>query len=231
MWNRKELKEKAKVAFKANYWKTVAVSLLFVIVGGGASYVTFSNNSTGNSEVTTQVSGLSQGELVAIILAVLGGIALVGTVMFVVKLLLLNPLSVGCQKFFKENAEFPAEFSEIGAGFREKYGNVVLTMFLQDLFLGLWTLLFIVPGIIKMYSYRMVPFILADNPEMSSTDIITKSREMMNGHKWDAFVLDLSFLGWLILSALTCGILSIFYVNPYIFETNAELYLALKNEQ
>ena len=103
-------------------------------------------------------------------------------------------------------------------------------MFLQNLFLGLWTLLFIIPGIVKAYSYRMVPYILADNPEMSSTDIITKSREMMNGHKWDAFVLDLSFLGWLILTALTGGILGIFYVYPYIFETNAELYLALKND-
>ncbi|MBR4720896.1 MAG: DUF975 family protein [Clostridia bacterium] len=230
MWNRKELKEKAKIAFKANYWKTVLVSFILVIVGGGAGYVTFSNNSASTNDVTTQVNGFSQGELLAILLAVLGGIALIGTVMFVVKLLLLNPLSVGCQKFFKENAEFPADLNEIGAGFREKYGNVVLTIFLQNLFLALWTMLFIIPGIVKSYSYRMVPFILADNPEMSSTDIITKSREMMNGHKWDAFVLDLSFLGWLILSGMTAGILAVFYVDPYIFQTNAELYLALKGE-
>ena len=230
MWNRQELKEKAKMAFKANYWKTVAVSVLLLIVGGGASLYTISNNNSSTSEATAQLSGLSQGEMIAVILAVLGGIAAVGTIMFVIKLLLLDPLTVGCQKFFKENAEFPADFSEIGAGFRTKYGNVVLTMFLQNLFLGLWTLLFIIPGIVKAYSYRMVPYILADNPEMSSTDIITKSREMMNGHKWDAFVLDLSFLGWLILTALTGGILGIFYVYPYIFETNAELYLALKND-
>lgn len=230
MWNRQELKEKAKMAFKANYWKAVAVSALLLIVGGGAGLYTISNNNLSSSEATAQLSGLSQDEMIAVILAVLGGIAAVGTIMFVIKLLLLDPLTVGCQKFFKENAEFPADFSEIGAGFRTKYGNVVLTMFLQNLFLGLWTLLFIIPGIVKAYSYRMVPYILADNPEMSSTDIITKSREMMNGHKWDAFVLDLSFLGWLILTALTGGILGIFYVYPYIFETNAELYLALKND-
>lgn len=231
MWSRAELKEKAKIAFKANYWKTVAVSLLFLIVGGGASIFTAKNNGMNTKEITAQLSGLSQNELIAVVLGILGGIAAIGTIMFIVKLLLLNPLSVGCQKFFKENAEFPADFDEVGAGFKTNYGNVVLTIFLQNLFLGLWTLLFIIPGIVKAYSYRMVPFIIADNPEMGALDAITKSRDMMRGHKWDAFVLDLSFLGWLILSGITCGILGVFYVNPYIFETNAELYLALKNGQ
>jgi uncharacterized membrane protein len=116
----------------------------------------------------------------------------------------------------------------LGVGFQDGWGNVVLVMFLKNLFLMLWTLLFIIPGIVKIYSYRMVPYILKEHPELSGTKAITLSRQMMNGHKWNAFVLDLSFIGWIILSALTLGILHIFYVGPYIQATDAELYEALK---
>lgn len=231
MWNRKELKEKAKAAFKANYWKTVLVSVIFIIAGGGAGLYTFNygNNTTSGEEFTAQLNAMSQSQIIAIILAVIGAIAAVGTVAFIVKIFLLNPLMVGCQKFLRENAEFPADMDNLAKGFNRKYGNVVLTMLLKDIFLCLWLLLFVIPGIVKAYSYRMVPYIIADNPEMSALDAITKSREMMRGHKWDVFVLDLSFLGWMILSGCTAGILGIFYVNPYIFETDAEIYLALKD--
>ena len=82
-------------------------------------------------------------------------------------------------------------------GFRSgHYGNIVLTMFLRDLYIVLWTLLFIVPGIVKSYEYMMVPYILAENPGMDQKEVFQISREMMNGQKWNAFVLDLSFIGW-----------------------------------
>ena len=228
MWNRKELKEKAKNAFKANYWKTVAVSILYLIVCGGSGLFNLKSGDSGSTDVSAWFNGLSQEEIIAIVLAVVGGIAAAGIISIIIKIFLLNPLEVGCQKFFKENAGFPAEFAELGAGFKKNYANVVLTILLRDVFLVLWTLLFIIPGVIKLYSYRMVPFIVAENPEIGATEAITKSREMMKGQKWDAFVLDLSFLGWIILSVLTAGILGIFYVYPYMFETNAELYLTLK---
>lgn len=93
----------------------------------------------------------------------------------------------------------------------------------------LWTLLFIIPGLIKSYSYRMVPYILSDNEDMSATEAITKSREIMNGNKWRAFVLDLSFIGWVFLSCITLGLVGIFYVAPYISATEAELYEAIKD--
>ena len=75
----------------------------------------------------------------------------------------------------------------------------------------------------------MVPFILADNPNIGAKEAITLSRKMMDGNKWRAFVLDLSFIGWFLLAGLTGGILGIFYVNPYVYSTHAELYHALKN--
>lgn len=70
----------------------------------------------------------------------------------------------------------------------------------------------------------MVPYILAENPGMDRKEVFQISKEMMNGHKTDAFFLDLSFIGWQFLSAFTCGILAIFYVNPYIQATHAEIY-------
>lgn len=228
MWNRKELKEKAKAAFRANYWKCVAVSVIFLIIAGGFAASMPGNKGAEDAAMSAQVSGVSTTEIVAIVLALMGVIAAIGTIAFVINLFLINPLQVGCSKFFKENAEFPAEFNELGKPFKTNYGTVILAMFLKNLFLALWALLFVIPAIVKAYSYRMVPYILADEPEISALDAITKSRNMMRGQKWRAFVLDLSFIGWAILSVLTGGILFVFYVGPYKLQTDAELYLALK---
>ena len=73
----------------------------------------------------------------------------------------------------------------------------------------------------------MVPYIIKDNPELSATEVITKSRKMMDGHKWRAFLLDLSFIGWLLLSLITLGIVGLLWTNPYMQNTNAALYQEL----
>lgn len=87
----------------------------------------------------------------------------------------------------------------------------------------LWTLLLIIPGIVKSYEYRLVPYILSEEPYLPSDEVISKSRDMTDGHKWDMFVLDLSFLGWHLLGYLFFGIGSIF-VHPYEQATYAKLY-------
>ena len=167
---------------------------------------------------------------VGVMLAALGGVLIViGIVGSLLHLLVFNPLEAGCRGFFTRNSESPAELSEIKTGFHP-YGRTVGAMFLRDLFLCLWSLLFIIPGLIKLYSYRMVPYILADDPSIGGKDAITLSRQMMNGHKWNTFVLDLSFIGWQLLSILTAGLVGLFYVRPYIAATNAELYKVLKNQ-
>ena len=97
-------------------------------------------------------------------------------------------------------------------------------MFLMNLYITLWSLLFLIPGIIKMYEYLMVPYILADNPGMDRKEAFAISKRMMTGEKWNAFILQLSFLGWIFLSMFTCGLLGIFYVSPYMEATMAELY-------
>lgn len=141
-----------------------------------------------------------------------------------------NPLEVGGRKFFFENPKENARINLFGFGFKNNYGNIVKTMFLRGLYTFLWSLLFIIPGIIKAYEYKMIPYLLAENPEMDAQAAFDRSKQMMLGNKWKAFVLDLSFIGWHILSALTFGVLGVFYVGPYVYQTDAELYIALKGE-
>lgn len=100
-------------------------------------------------------------------------------------------------------------------------------MFLKQLYTFFWSLLFVFPGIIKSYEYRMIPYLLAENPYMSTDEAFARSRSMMDGEKWNAFVLDLSFIGWNILSSLTLGLVGLFYVAPYQAYTDMELYVAL----
>ena len=107
--------------------------------------------------------------------------------------------------------------------------KVVKTMGLCFIYKTLWRLT-IIGGVIKEYSYRMVPYIVAENPDMKPNEVITLSRKMMDGHKWECFVLDLSFLGWAILGFITYHVLDIFFVNPYIVATNSEYYAAYRDE-
>ncbi|MBQ7713666.1 MAG: DUF975 family protein [Oscillospiraceae bacterium] len=240
MWERKELKAKGKAAFKANYWKCVLVAFILVaLVGGGvASSQVGSEPADGVPQEATAfleefnaAPEEAQRAIAQSLLAMLAGFTAVGAVIScVINLLVINPLAVGGSRFFLANSAEPAGLGELGYGFKKGYGRVVAGMFLTSLFTFLWSLLLLVPGIIKAYSYRMVPYILADDPSIGGKDAITRSREMMNGQKWNTFVLDLSFLGWWLLACVTLGFAGVFWVSPYIEATNAELYKALKGE-
>ena len=115
-------------------------------------------------------------------------------------------------------------------GITTGFVNKMLGYILVTLYTLLWSLLFYIPGLVKGYSYAMTFYILNDNPEMSANDAITRSREMMDGHKWQLFCLHFSFIGWILLSILTCGILFLF-VAPYMQAANAEFYEKLKNDE
>ena len=176
-----------------------------------------------DQDADSMIPPVLAGILVVIILiAMLIGIA--------VGVFLLNPLQVGMRKFFVDNSSNPAaglDRGNIGVAFSGNYMSVVKSMFTTGLFTFLWTLLLIIPGIIKSYEWRLVPYIVSECPEISGDEARKKSSAMMSGSKWDAFVLDLSFLGWILLGCLTLGILNLVFVNPYKAATDAELYLAL----
>ena len=98
-----------------------------------------------------------------------------------------------------------------------------LQALLCSIYLVLWTLLFIIPGIVKSLSYAMTPFILLENPYMSAKEAITASRKLMDGHKGELFILGLSFIGWEFLCVLTCGI-GYLFLNPYMNAAHAAFY-------
>jgi len=118
--------------------------------------------------------------------------------------------------------------SDAFSGYNNFWGAFKVN-FLVGLFTALWSLLFVIPGIVKSYSYSMAMYILAENPEMGALDAITKSRKMTDGHKMELFVLGLSFIGWSILVAVTFGIAAI-WVVPYAQTTYANFYKKLKEE-
>lgn len=144
---------------------------------------------------------------------------------------IFNPLEVGIKRFFVRNLNEQPGVREICYAFDHSYMNCVKTLFFRDLYIFLWSLLLFIPGIIKSYEYRMMPYILGERPDIDRDEAFEISRMMMTGNKWKAFVLDLSFLGWYILNGLTFGILGIFYVNPYVEQTDAALYQKLKSLQ
>lgn len=233
MWSRSELKSHAKEILKVNYWRAVLVSLILMFIGGSAGSSASGASSSSSSSSGSLKDALSSFDptliaaAIAALIAIFAGIFLVSLVL---RILVFNPIVVGCQRFFvKCRSEQPA-VGEIVFAFKNSYGNIIKTVFLQHLFTALWSLLFIIPGIIKSYEYRMIPYILAENPGLSSKGVFARSKAMMKGEKWNAFVLDLSFLGWYLLGTITCCILNIFYVSPYYYLTFAELYAVLKQK-
>ena len=141
---------------------------------------------------------------------------------------LINPIELGCKRFFRRNLDEPASLSNIMFAFDSNYKNVVKTMFLRDIYTVLWSMLFFIPGIVKAYEYKMIPYLLSENPAMTTEEAFAESKKLMTGNKWKAFVLDLSFILWDLLSLITCGIVGIFWVNPYKASTQAALYEAIK---
>jgi uncharacterized membrane protein len=106
------------------------------------------------------------------------------------------------------------------------FGRALWLHILMGFFTMLWSLLFFIPGIIKMYAYSMAPYILAEHPEMTAREALRESIRMTEGYKMELFVLQLSFIGWALLGVLTFGLLYI-WLYPYIYATTAGFYLEL----
>lgn len=236
MWNHTYYKETGKAVFRANYWPAVGVSLLLILLSGDSINVQINETLDTLLTVSQTVQGPWSYHVIDLIYtleyysSLLAPFALsLGVGTLVIQLLVTGPFEVGLNRFFLESSPTQtASFTRVGFGFTANYGNVVLTRFLQSLYNILWTLLFIVPGIIRAFGYFAVPFILAENPNLHHSRVIQLSLDMTKGYKWNIFLTLLSFIGWQILSCLTLGIVGVFYVNPYYYATRAEMYRALR---
>lgn len=240
MWTRQELKFRAKQAYKRNYGNSVGAAFLMGLFSTSVmtvsqNYQTIINNSEsdgGNIYSLYLQSAFGLNHIPDSIMNLFGILVLmIGMVFVSLRFFVGNVLEVGGDRFFVKNQTEDARISVLLDGFKNgNYGNVFLTMLLKDVYIMLWTCLFVIPGIIKSYEYMMVPYILAENPSMNRKEAFLISKQMMQGEKWNAFVLGLSFIGWEILSTVTCGILGILMVKPYEEATFAEFYSVNKEK-
>lgn len=211
-WNRIDLKMVGKDNFRKNYGNCLLVSFVILILSG--------------SKITSRLEDLQEMNI-----ELPGSVVVsIGLVSLFLGIFVIEVLKVGACRFYVENRDYNAPASKLGFGFTGgHYVNVMGTMFLLNIKIFLWTLLLLIPGVVKSYEYRMVPYILAEQPDINQRDAFRISGEMMNGQKLDAFILDLSFIGWWILSAFTCGLLGIFWTAPYVDAVDAELYAVLRD--
>lgn len=250
MWEISDLKAKAKINFKRYYWKAVLVSFIAFMLTGGMGSIANSGNDIKNTLDSTYSEDYydeyeqepfniqNQAENIientfgnALVSMFISAFAVVMIISLLIRLLIVYPITVGKNNYFMGIRKEDKPVGSILCSFDSKrLKNTVFTMFMMELFISLWSLLLLIPGWIKSYEYRMIPYILSENPNISRQRAFKISKDMMNGNKWNAFELDLSFIGWHILSVFTLGLLSIFYINPYMESTNAELYAFLREE-
>ena len=161
----------------------------------------------------------------------LGIFIIVGGILQILYYLFIkNILLVGEKRFFLENRIYgDTKILSILYIYRKKKTvRTLKTMFIKDLYTVLWFFT-IIGGFIKLYSYKMIPYIIAENPDVDYKEAFYRSKEMMKGNKWRAFLFDVSFFWWYILSILTFGLVGFFWLNPYKTAAEAELFIVLRN--
>lgn len=163
-------------------------------------------------------------------LLIAGGVSSIPVAGSVLAIIVAYPLAYGFAILFLDlfREGKPIDIGKLFDGFKD-FGRVWGTLILVAVYTILWTCLLIIPGIVKSYSYALTPFILKDEPELRYNAAIEKSMRMMNGYKMKLFLLDLSFIGWMILFILTLGI-GLLFLQPYMNTARAAFYEDLKAE-
>lgn len=230
MWTRAELKSRAKAVLRTCYWPAFLASLVLLFSGSfegrGPTVNYHINSESPNFGGFNFVPPEWFSQLTPLLISI-------GLVIFLASLALRiflgYPLEVGGRRFFNEAAAERVNLEALGYAFnRQWYNNIVMTMFQRAIRIFAWTLLLIIPGIIKAYAYRFVPYLLAEHPQMPYTRALQLSDRMTSGHKLNMFILDISFIGWYLLGVLALGIGTLF-VHPYVNATMAELYAVLRS--
>lgn len=164
--------------------------------------------------------------IMALIAGLANGVPVVGSIASVLVLTPAFSLAIVAMYLNMTNGQAP-QIADLFSRFNEFWGAFKVS-FLVALFTSLWSLLFVIPGFVKMYAYSQAMYILAENPDIGALEAINRSKAMMDGKKMDLFVLDLSFIGWHILGGITFGIAYI-WILPYISAAKANFYNSIKN--
>lgn len=231
MWTRSLLKTNAKQVLRQNYWTAFLVCIVASMLSFGASNFRLNFNLNYNTRAEYYNYQFNPFDVFddfpfSDLIVAFG--AVITIILLLLQIFVANPIAVGRSRYFMEsrvgNAPFSSLFSVFG---NPGYWNIVKVMFLKNLYIVLWSLLLVFPGIYKSYQYCMVDYLLAENPYLPAGRAFELSRMMTDGEKFNIFVLGLSFYGWIFLGVLLFYIGTLF-VHPYIYATYAELYAAMR---
>lgn len=236
MWRRETLKSHAKLFLKEHYMTAFLVCLVAIILGASSESPEFLGRiAPGNGMFGGIFDSIRRGDpstgsnIIAplrYLLTSFIGIASISLALIFVALRIVvgNNIKVGRARYFSHAIGGDSQFEYVFSTFkRGEWGQMALKLLYVDVIIFLWGLLLIIPGIIKSYQYRFVPFILADNPQLSARQAMDISTTMTDNDKINLFVLDLSFFGWRLLSMLI-PLVGPFLLEPYPKATEATLY-------
>lgn len=220
----KEYRARARENLAGNWWLSIGVAAVACLLGGlvtGGSFLPNVSREVSQTNSALRLSlpfvYLTTGPIFAIIMA-LANFLIGGTIQLGHARYLLN-------QHDHRKLEFSTLFSQFAY-----FGTGFCQQFLRGLYVALWSLLLVIPGIVASYRYAMTPFILAENPTMTASQGIRASKELMQGHKWELFVLDLTFLGWDLLCVLTANLGNL-ALNPYKCAAHAAFYRRISGQE
>ena len=217
----------ARNALNGKWGEALAAGIVASILGatssGGFSFnFNFSDSEQGGGSIDPGTD-IIDPEFLAVFLGILGVGLIIGLVFGIAFFILGSIIAPGYSKYNLDLID--GNQAEMGTLFKyfTHWKPVVKANLIRTLFIVLWTLLFIIPGIIATYNYAMVPYILAEDPTIDAYAALDKSKKMMYGNRWRLFCLEISFFGWMILCVLTCGIGGL-WLTPYQQASYADFY-------
>lgn len=233
-----DFRERARMALQGNWLWAVLTGLVASLLGACVTLMGGGSSSSRDSEQELEqfeanginATALLSNPITQVALAIAGIMLIVVVVWAIVCFIIGGPVTLGYAKYNLNlvdgnNPRFSDLFSKFDC-----FGQGFCVQFLRKLFIFLWTLCFIIPGLVKNYSYSMAAYIAAENPDMSATDCITESRKLMDGNKWRFFCLNFSFFGWALLCVFTLGI-GFLFLFPYMEASYAAFYREIVRER
>ena len=229
MFVRSELKSQAKMIVKRKYFTMVLVCLVSLFLSVSMLNVQYNVDNKTAIIYLFEMFSFSVNYDKAVMMAI--PIVIIGILW---RAFVVNPATVGVTSFFQHCSFDCEKFEDIWSGFKGNYAHHIKTMFVMDVRIFLYTLMLVIPGIMKSYSYVFVPYLLNDYPEKDTEEILKMSEQMAKGIRFQIFVLGLSFILWYVLAAVlslfTFGMGQLF-VEPYVSQTYAQLYLWAKENR
>lgn len=225
----RDYRSTARNALRGNWGISILVTLVAALLGGSGSSSSGSAGASSSSSATQ--SNLAQLDsippfILGIVITILSLMAIYALITLVIGgAVRLGLVSYNIDLITKRR---PPAFSTLFSRF-PIFGKAFALNFMISLFTALWTLLFVIPGIVAMYRYAMAPYLMSENPDMGVMEAIGLSKEMMKGNKWRLFKLHFSFIGWIILGGLTLGI-GFLWIAPYAGASEAAFYLDVSSK-